>query len=83
MDSMDKTDLIKSLPDELPMVRATEDEYAILAHRLGATPFAKTLVMSNGTRVGKRSNRYCYVSAAAYKVASGEFPRNYYGGRLK
>jgi len=76
---MNKADLIASLPDELPMVRATQEEYSILAHRLGTTPFAKYLVMSNGTKVGWRSNRYCYVSPVAFKVASGKYPRDYYG----
>ena len=76
---MDKSDLVKSLPAELPIIRATNQEYAILAHRLGTTPFAKYLVMSNGTRVGRRSNRYCYVSPIAFKVASGNFPRSYNG----
>lgn len=69
---MDKSEL----PQELPMVRATEEEYTILAHKLGTTPAAKYLVMSNGTRVGWRSNRYAYVSPIAFKVASGRYPKN-------
>lgn len=73
---MDKSELKESLPSELPMVRATREEYLILAHRLGTTPLAKYLVMSNGTRVGWRSNRFCYVSPVAFKVASGRYPRN-------
>jgi hypothetical protein len=64
------------LPAELPMEMACEDEYVFLARALGKAPFARILVMSNGVRVGWRSNRHVYVSPVAYKVASGRYPRN-------
>jgi hypothetical protein len=75
---MTPSELVESLPKELPMVRATRKEYEILAHKLGTTPMAKYLVMSNGTRVGWYSNRFCYVSPIAFKVASGRYPKNYF-----
>jgi len=74
---MNRSELVKSLPEELPMVRATRKEYETLAHKLGTTPLAKFLIMSNGTRVGWKSNRFCYVSPVAYKVASGRYPKDH------
>lgn len=67
----------ESLPKALPMVRALMSEYVLLAHALGTTPLAKYLVMSNGVRVGWRSNRYVYISPVAFKVATGRYPRGY------
>lgn len=70
----------RNLPKELPMCRATRYEYQVLAYRLGTTPLAKYLVMSNGVKVGWRSNRHVYVSPDAYKVASGKWPKRYHPG---
>ncbi len=69
----------KKLPalGDLEMVIATSAEYELLAHKLKTTPLAKVLVMSNGVRVGWKSNRRFYVSPHAYKVASGRYPQNY------
>ncbi|MCG8538084.1 MAG: hypothetical protein MI808_23610 [Pseudomonadales bacterium] len=66
-----------SLACELPMVRVSRAEYVQLAQALGTTPLAKYLVMSNGVQVGWRSNRYCYVSPVAFKVATGQYPKGY------
>jgi hypothetical protein len=67
----------EALPEQLPLVMAAEHEYVALAYALGTTPLARFLVMSNGVRVGWRSNRHVYVSPAAYKVATGKYPRGY------
>jgi hypothetical protein len=66
---MNKDELIESLPKELPMRMASRREFAILAHALDTTPLARYLVMSNGTRVGWKSNKHCYVSQEALDVA--------------
>jgi len=70
--TLSKKELIATLPRELPMVMTSYRNYALLALKLGTTPLAKFLVMSNGTRVGWKSNRRCYVSPVAFKVASGK-----------
>ena len=75
--TMDKEDLIETLPSELPMIRVLRTEYEELAIALGKAPFARTLVLSNGTRVGWMSNRFTYASPVAYKVATGRFPKWY------
>ena len=71
------SDLDESLPTELRMVMATEREYRLLANALGKSSFARYLVMTNGVRVGWRSNRHVYVSPIAYKVASGNYPKGF------
>ena len=60
-------------------VKGTEDEYAVLAAKVGAVPFAKQLVMSDGVKIGSRSNRFVYVLPVAYKVATGKYPKGYHG----
>lgn len=65
------------IPNSLPMVMATEREYAELAEKVGSPPFSYLLTMSNGVNVGWRSNRHVYVSPEAYKVATGKYPKGY------
>ena len=64
-------------PTELPMMRVSHTEYVQLAQALGTPPEAKYLVMTNGVRVGWQSNRFFYVAPAAFKVATGQFPKGY------
>ncbi|MCP5213370.1 MAG: hypothetical protein H6998_20825 [Hahellaceae bacterium] len=63
----------------IEFVWATKSEYEVLANKIGAVPFAKTLIMRDGIMIGCRSNRYPYILPAAYKVATGEYPVNYHG----
>jgi hypothetical protein len=55
----------------LPLAMCTREEYAVVARRCGKPAEVPVLLMSNGVIVGRRSNRYFYVSPIAYRVASG------------
>ena len=60
------------LSKRLPMAPCTEAQFAELANHMGKSPISNALVMSDGYQVGTRSKRRTYISATAYRVATGK-----------
>ncbi|WP_283629230.1 hypothetical protein [Shewanella baltica] len=65
---MSKDDIFKK-PLDLPMEMVSYREYSILAEAMGLLPYGRCLIMSDGTKVGWRSNRRCYANIDALIVA--------------
>lgn len=59
----------KILPKQIPMRKASESEYSMIARAVGVSSHSIELIMSNGVKVGERKNYHAYVSPEALKVA--------------
>jgi len=57
---------------QLNKTMCSEKQFAELAIAMNMSPLSNALIMSNGYQVGWRSNRRTYVSAIAYKTATGK-----------
>ncbi len=56
------------LLEQLPLQKASEAEYALVANTIGVAPSALKLVMSNGVCVGSRKSGQIHLSPGALKV---------------